>query len=61
VGDLNQDAGAIAGAGIAAAGAAVGQVDENLDAFDDDVVRLLALDVGETKPMPQASCSRRGS
>ena len=45
--DLNQDAGAIAGFRIAAAGAAVRQVDQNLDALDDDVVRLLALDVGD--------------
>ena len=45
VGDLNQDAGAIAGAGIAAAGAPVRQVDQNLNAFQNDVVRLLALEV----------------
>jgi hypothetical protein len=45
VGDLNQDAGAIAGLGIAAAGAPVGQVDQNLDTFEDDVVRPLALEI----------------
>jgi hypothetical protein len=45
VGDLDQDAGAIAGSGIAAAGAPVRQVDENLDAFEDDVVRPLALEI----------------
>jgi hypothetical protein len=46
VGDLNQDAGAIAGTGIAAAGAPVGQVDQNLDALEDNVVRPLALEIG---------------
>ena len=45
--DLNQDAGAVAGFRIAAACAAVRQVDEDLDALDDDVVRFLALDVGD--------------
>ena len=45
--NLDQHAGAIAGFRIAAAGAAVRQVDENLDALDDDVVRFLALDVGD--------------
>ena len=44
--DLDQDAGAVAGSRIAAAGAAVRQVDQNLDALEDDVVRLLALDIG---------------
>jgi len=45
VGDLNQDAGAIAGSGIATASAPVRQVDQNLDAFADDVVRPLALEM----------------
>ena len=45
--NLNQHAGAVAGFRIAAACAAVRQVDQNLDALDDDVVRLLALDVGD--------------
>ena len=44
--DLDQDAGAIARFRIAAAGAAMGQVDQDLDALYDDVVRFLALDVG---------------
>ena len=44
--DLDQHAGAVAGFRIAAAGAAVGQVDEDLNALDDDVVRFLAFDVG---------------
>ena len=43
--DLNQDAGAVAGFRIAAARAAVREVDEDLQSLDDDVVRLLALDV----------------
>ena len=38
--DLDQHAGAVAGFRIAAAGAAVRQVDEHLNALDDDVVRL---------------------
>ncbi len=45
--DLDQHAGAVAGFRIAAAGAAVRQVDQNLDALDDDVVRFLALDIGD--------------
>ena len=44
--DLDQHAGAVAGFRIAAAGAAVRQVDQNLNALDDDVVRFLTLDVG---------------
>ena len=43
--NLNQNAGAIAGLRIAAASAAVRQVDQNLDALEDDIVRLLPLDV----------------
>ncbi len=42
---LDQDAGAIACFGIASAGPAVRQVDQNLDALDDDVVGFLPLDV----------------
>ena len=45
--NLDEDAGAVAGFRVAAAGAAVGQVDENLDALDDDVVGFLALDAGD--------------
>ena len=44
--DLNEHAGAIAGFRIAAAGAAMCKVDQNLDAFDDNVVGLVALDAG---------------
>ena len=44
--NLNQDAGAVAGFRIAAAGAAMRQVDQDLNALDDDVVRFLTLDVG---------------
>src|ERR1017187_7346879 len=44
--DLDQDTRAVAGFRIAPAGAAMRQVDEHLDALDDDVVRFLALDVG---------------
>ena len=40
--NLDQHAGAVAGFRIAAARPAVGQVDEYLDAFVDDVVRFLA-------------------
>ena len=45
--DLDQHAGAVAGFRIAAAGAAMRQVDQDLNALDDDVVRFLALDVGD--------------
>ena len=45
--NLNQDAGAVAGFRIAAAGAAMRQVDEDLQSLGDDVVRLLALDVDD--------------
>ncbi len=44
--DLDQQAGAVAGHRIAAAGAAVRQVDQDLDALEDDVVRLFPFDVG---------------
>ncbi len=40
--NLDQNARAIAGLRIAPAGAAMGQVDQNLDAFQDDIVRLSA-------------------
>ena len=45
VGDLDEDSGAVAGFGIATAGSSVGQVDEDLDALDDDVVISNPLDV----------------
>ncbi len=45
--DLDQHSGAVAGFRIASASAAVGQVDQDLNALDDNVVRLLALDVGD--------------
>ena len=45
--NLNQNAGAVARFRIAAAGAAMRQVDEDLDALFDDVVRLLAFDIGD--------------
>ena len=44
---LDQDAGAVAGQRIAAAGAAMHEVQEDLDALADDVVRRDALDVGD--------------
>ena len=45
--NLNQNARAIAGLRIAAAGAAMRQIDQNLNALQDDVVRLPALDIGD--------------
>ena len=45
--NLDQDAGAVAGLRIAAARSAVRQVDQNLNSLDDDIVRLLAADVGD--------------
>ena len=44
--DLDHYARAIAGFRIAAAGSAVGQVEQNLDALDDDVVRFVPFDIG---------------
>ena len=49
--DLNQQPGAVAGFRIAAARAAMRQVDENLNALLDDLVCFLALDVSH-KPDP---------
>ena len=43
--DLNQNAGAVAGFRVASARAAMRQVDEDLNAFGDDFVRWLAVDV----------------
>ena len=54
--NLDEDAGAVAGLRIAAAGAAMGQVDQDLDALAHDVVARVPLMLA-TKPMPQASCS----
>ena len=47
VGHLQQDAGAIAGIGFAAAGAAVVEVLQYLDRLLEDPVRLVALDVDD--------------
>ena len=44
---LHQNAGAVAGQRIAAAGSAVGQVDQNLQARADDLVALLAANVDD--------------
>ena len=57
--NLDQDARAVARFRIAAAGAAVRQVDENLNALLDDVVGFWPLMLA-TKPIPQASCSWLG-
>ena len=45
--NLDQYSRAVAGLRIAAASAAMRQIDQNLDAFEHDVVRLPALDVGD--------------
>ena len=45
VGNLNEDAGAVAGLRVAARGAAMGEVDEHLEALADDFVALFAPDV----------------
>src|SRR5690606_40671311 len=47
VGDLEQDAGAIARQGVAAAGAAVHQIEQNVYPLLDDIVGRLSLDVGD--------------
>ena len=46
VGNLDQHAGAVAGLGIAPAGAPVRQVDQDFDPLQDDVVGFFAGDVG---------------
>ena len=45
--NLDQDAGAIAGFWIAAAGAAMRQVEQHLDSLLDNVVTFMAADVGD--------------
>ena len=45
--DLNEDAGTVAGFSIATAGATMRQVYEDMDTFDDNVVRFLAFDVSD--------------
>ena len=45
--NLNQEAGAITRLRVAATRPAMSQIDEDLDAFFDDVVRFLALDIGD--------------
>ena len=47
MGNLDQNPCAIARLRIAPAGAAMGQVDENLNALQNDIVRLLAFDAGD--------------
>jgi hypothetical protein len=44
--DLDEKSGAVAGFRVAAARAAVGKVDQDLDPLHDDVMRLLAVDPG---------------
>ena len=45
--ELEEDAGAVTGFGIATAGAAMGEVDQNLDALAHDLVGAHALDAGD--------------
>jgi hypothetical protein len=47
VGNLDQDASAIAGFRIASTGAAMGKVEKDLNPLADDVVTLLAIDAGD--------------
>ena len=47
VGNLDQDAGAVAGLRVAARGAAMGEVDQHLEALADNLVALFAADVGD--------------
>jgi hypothetical protein len=44
--DLEENAGAVSGLGIAPAGSAVRQVEQDLDSFGYDVVTFMASDVG---------------
>jgi hypothetical protein len=43
---LNEDAGAVTGLGVAAASPPVGEIDQNFNPLQDDVVRLAAVDIG---------------
>jgi hypothetical protein len=45
MGDLNEDAGAVASLRVATCRATMGEVDENLKALADDLVALFAADV----------------
>ncbi len=47
VGDLDGEASAVTGFRVAAASATVGQIDEDLNALEDDVVGLFALEVDD--------------
>jgi hypothetical protein len=47
VGNLDQDAGAVAGLRIAARGAAMGEVDQHLKALADNLVALFAANAGD--------------
>ncbi len=60
MGNLDQDSGAVAGLRIATARAAVHQILQDLNALENDVVGLAAVNMA-TKPMPQPSCSFCGS
>ena len=57
--NLDQHAGAVAGFRIAAASAAMRQVEEDLNAFADDVVAFVAVDAGD-KPDPAGIVLVRG-
>ena len=57
---LDQDAGAVAGVGLAAAGAAVVEIAQHLNGLLDDAWDLRPF-MSTTKPTPQASCSNAGS
>ena len=58
---LDQDAGAVAGVGLAAAGAAVQQVDQDLQRLRATIACERRPLMSTTKPTPQASCSYAGS
>jgi len=45
--DLDEDASAVAGFSVAAAGTTVREVGEDLDSLDDDVVRSFTLNIGD--------------
>jgi hypothetical protein len=59
VGNLDQDAGAVAGVDLAAARAAVQQVDEHLERLADDGVRAHALDVDDKADAAGVAFERR--
>jgi len=61
IGNLDQQTGSVTGGFIAAHRTAVFQIGQDHDTIGDQPVFGNAIEIGETKPIPQLSCSCRGS